>query len=492
MNFNSFGFFLFLLITFTIYYIPFLKRFQLLTVVAASFYFYAYTDPWLLILLLFSIFWNASIVYLIQSPEFRSKKGVLALGVVLNLTVLFFFKYSGLFAKTFLGNSGTSDLHWIFLIPLPIGISFYTFHGISMVVDFYRIGPEIFKEKVPYPKLILQSSLYINFFPQLVAGPIVKAKEFFPQIKTKYFKDIPWIQAAKILILGYFLKTVIADNLNDLTFVIDFPYNSHHSTLTLILLIFGYSAQIFADFAGYSLIAIGTAFLFGYKLPTNFNFPYISSTFSEFWRRWHISLSTWLRDYLYIPLGGNRKGNVRTYINLFLVMALGGLWHGAEWRYMVWGIGHGLLLLIERFLEQNFPFKLPENRFFSFIKAGFVFLSVSLLWLLFRLPDFGTAVKYLKLLGTNLSLGTDWELCTFLIFFSIPVFLYHLYGWFKSRSALEAQNRIHIDNLTSRTDYKEKYSEETIEKVSIIGYAFLLFLIVLNKGPSAAFIYFQF
>ncbi|TGK35371.1 MBOAT family O-acyltransferase [Leptospira andrefontaineae] len=469
MNFNSFGFFIFLLITFTLYYLPFLKRFQLLTVVAASFYFYAYTDPWLLILLLFSIFWNASIVYLIQTPDFRSKKAVLALGVVLNLSVLFFFKYSGLFAKTFLGNSGSSELHWIFLIPLPIGISFYTFHGISMVVDFYRIGTEIFKEKVPYPKLVLQSSLYINFFPQLVAGPIVKAKEFFPQIKTKDFKDIPWIAAAKILILGYFLKTVIADNLNDLTFVIDFPYNAHHSTLTLILLIFGYSAQIFSDFAGYSLIAIGTAFLFGYRLPTNFNFPYISSNFSEFWRRWHISLSTWLRDYLYIPLGGNRKGNFRTYINLFLVMALGGLWHGAEWRYMVWGIGHGLLLLIERFLDQNLPFKLPENRFFSFIKAGFVFLCVSLLWLLFRLPDFETAVKYLKLLGTNLSLGTDWELCTFLIFFSIPVFFYHVYGW-----------------------YKEKYPEETVEKVSNIGYAFLLFMIVLNKGPSAAFIYFQF
>ncbi|GBF37060.1 membrane-bound O-acyltransferase family MBOAT [Leptospira johnsonii] len=136
---------------------------------------------------------------------------------------------------------------------------------------------------------------------------------------------------------------------------------------------------------------------------------------------------------------------------------------------MVWGIGHGLLLLIERFLDQNLPFKLPENRFFSFLKAGFVFLSVSLLWLLFRLPDFGTAIKYLKLLGTNLSLGTDWELCTFIIFFSIPVFFYHFYGW-----------------------YKEKYPEETIENVSVIGYAFLLFLIVLNKGPSAAFIYFQF
>ncbi|TGL64303.1 MBOAT family O-acyltransferase [Leptospira sarikeiensis] len=469
MNFNSLEFFIFLLITFFLYYLPFLKRFQLATVVGASFYFYAAADPWLLILLLFSIFWNASIVYLIQSPDFRSKRSILALGVVLNLTVLFFFKYSGLFAKTFLGSSGQGDLHWIFLIPLPIGISFYTFHGISMVVDFYRIGPEIFKEKVPYPNLILRSSLYINFFPQLVAGPIVKAKEFFPQIQPKYFKDIPWIQSAKILILGYFLKTVIADNLNDLTFVIDFPYNTHHSTFTLILLIFGYSAQIFADFAGYSLIAIGTAFLFGYKLPTNFNFPYISSSFSEFWRRWHISLSTWLRDYLYIPLGGNRKGNFRTYINLFLVMALGGLWHGAEWRYMVWGIGHGLLLLIERFFEQNIPFSLPGNRIVSFLRGGLVFLSVSLLWLLFRLPNFEVALQYLGLVKTNLNLATDWELCTFIIFFSIPVFLYHFYGW-----------------------YKERSQNETNEKLSVIGYAFLLFLIVLNKGPSAAFIYFQF
>ncbi|WP_246050416.1 MBOAT family O-acyltransferase [Leptospira langatensis] len=438
-------------------------------VVGASFYFYAYSDPWLLTLLLFSIFWNASIVYLIQLPDFESKKAVLGLGVVLNLSVLFFFKYSGLFAKTFLASSQGSDLHWIFLIPLPIGISFYTFHGISMVVDFYRMGPEILKERITYPNLLLKSSLYINFFPQLVAGPIVKAKEFFPQIQAKNFKDIPWISATKILILGYFLKTVIADNLNDLTFVIDFPYNSHHSSFALILLIFGYSAQIFADFAGYSLIAIGTALLFGYQLPTNFNFPYISSNFSEFWRRWHISLSTWLRDYLYIPLGGNRKGNLRTYINLFLVMALGGLWHGAEWRYMVWGIGHGLLLLVERFLEQNLPFSLPKNRIVLFLKGTFVFLSVSLLWLLFRLPNFEKAMDYLGLIGSNLTLATDWELCSFLLFFSIPVFLYHAYGW-----------------------YKERFTQASNEWVSVVGYSFLLFLIVLNRGPSASFIYFQF
>ncbi|PJZ65544.1 acyltransferase [Leptospira wolffii] len=469
MNFNSLGFLIFLSVTFFLYYLPFLKRFQLLIVVGASFYFYAYSDPWLLILLLFSIFWNASIVYLIQTPDFSKKKLVLALGIVLNLSVLFFFKYSGLFAKTFLGSSGNAGLHWIFLIPLPIGISFYTFHGISMVVDFYRIGPDIMKERASYPNLLLKSSLYINFFPQLVAGPIVKAKEFFPQIRSKEFRDIPWIEATKTLILGYFLKSVLADNLNDLTFVIDFPYNAHHSSWVLLLLILGYSAQIFADFAGYSLIAIGTALLFGYKLPINFNFPYISSSFSEFWRRWHISLSTWLRDYLYIPLGGNRKGNFRTYLNLFLVMALGGLWHGAEWRYMVWGIGHGLLLLLERFLEQNLPFSLPATRIVSYLRATLVFLSVSVLWLLFRLPNFEVAVKYLGLIGSNWKVAPDWELLSFLIFFSIPVFLYHAYGW-----------------------HKEKYAEKTNEWVSSAGYAVLLFLIFLNKGPSASFIYFQF
>ncbi len=469
MNFNSFDFFVFLSITFFIYYLPFLKRFQLATVVLASFFFYAYSDPWLLILLLFSIFWNASIVHLIRAPEFTRKKTVLALGIVLNLSVLFFFKYSGLFAKTFLGGSGSSDLHWIFLIPLPIGISFYTFHGISMVVDFYRIGPDILKERPTYQNLLLQSSLYVNFFPQLVAGPIVKAKEFFPQIGPKSFRDISWLEAVKTVILGYFLKTVIADNLNDLTFVIDFPYNAHHSSFVLVLLILGYSAQIFADFAGYSLIAIGIALLFGYRLPINFNFPYISSSFSEFWRRWHISLSTWLRDYLYIPLGGNRKGNARTYLNLFLVMALGGLWHGAEWRYMIWGIGHGSLLLLERFLEQNLPFSLPSNKIIGYIKAGIVFSCVSLLWLLFRLPNFEVAIRYLDLIRSNTNVGIDWELFAFLIFFSVPVFLYHGYGL-----------------------YKEKSQKKTNEWISSAGYALLLLLIVLNRGPSASFIYFQF
>lgn len=469
MNFNSLGFLIFLSVTFLLYYLPFLKRLQLFVVVGASFFFYAYSDPWLLILLLFSIFWNAGIVFLIQTPEYKFKKAVLALGIVLNLTVLFFFKYSGLFAKTLLGGAESGGLHWIFLIPLPIGISFYTFHGISMVVDFYRIGPDIIKERIGYPALLLRSSLYINFFPQLVAGPIVKAKEFFPQIRSKEFKDIPWLEAGKTLILGYFLKTVLADNLNDLTFVIDFPYNAHHSSIVLLFLILGYSAQIFADFAGYSLIAIGTALLFGYRLPINFNFPYISLSFSEFWRRWHISLSTWLRDYLYIPLGGNRKGNARTYLNLFLVMALGGLWHGAEWRYMVWGIGHGILLLIERFLEQNLPFELPKNRIVLFLKACLVFSCVSLLWLLFRLPNFEVAVRYLNLIRSNWNTASDWELISFLLLFSIPVFLYHAYGW-----------------------YKERCDCRTNEWISSAGYALLLLSIILNRGPSAAFIYFQF
>jgi alginate O-acetyltransferase complex protein AlgI len=258
-------------------------------------------------------------------------------GVVLNLLVLGFFKYAGLFALSFSEwfGVGIRPGHWLVLLPLPIGISFYTFQGISLVVDVYRYGHE--KNRAVFGmnhcrsfwEHYFKTVFFVCFFPQLVAGPIVKAHDFFPQIAYKRRSELRLEPALRYLILGYFLKIGVADNLQAQTFWIAYPYFLKFSSVELLALLFGFSMQIFADFAGYSLIAIGTARLFGYRLPANFNFPYIARSFSEFWRRWHISLSSWQKECLYFALGGRRRSSGRTYSNLFLVMFLGGLWHGA-------------------------------------------------------------------------------------------------------------------------------------------------------------------
>jgi alginate O-acetyltransferase complex protein AlgI len=341
--FNSFPFILLVLITLLLYYNKNLQKYQIYILIASSFVFYAYGQPLLLLLLFASASINAITSYKVYFESNHQKKKFFAVvGVVTNLAVLSAFKYSPLFGKMISDFTSYESLgEFLVTVPLPVGISFYTFQGISLVVDLYRSNNQsecpLFRVDRDFKKHYVDTMFFISFFPQLVAGPIVKAYQFYPQIKTKYFKDVNFDGAFKILIIGYFLKMVIADNLKDQTFWMAYPYFESLSSLTLVTLLFGYSMQIFADFAGYSLIAIGVAKLYGYDLPKNFNFPYIAKSFSEFWTRWHISLSTWLKEYLYIPLGGNRRGSLRTYFNLSVVMLLGGLWHGAAWSYMVWG-----------------------------------------------------------------------------------------------------------------------------------------------------------
>jgi len=233
------------------------------------------------------------------------------------------------------------------------------------------------------------------------------------------------------------------------------------------LLLFGYSIQIFADFAGYSLIAIGLGKLFGYHLPDNFNFPYIASSFSEFWRRWHISLSTWLRDYLYIPLGGNRKGEVRTYINLFIVMLLGGFWHGAAWSYAVWGAAHGFFLLAERFLFKSHV----NSQKRSYIGMIIVFFIVTLLWLLFKLTDFNHVIYFLQSVVQNFSMPLKFGMKELtLVLFSVAVITFHICYLMKENSVFR------------------KY----FDKSEFIWYGLMAFFIFTNSGSQGEFIYFQF
>jgi alginate O-acetyltransferase complex protein AlgI len=312
-------------------------------------------------------------------------------GVAVNLSVLSVFKYDGLFL-----SSGTMpDSLWIgglLRLGLPIGISFYTFHGISLVVDAWR-SPEVLRHRRSFGRHCLDTALYLSFFPQLVAGPITKGKMFFPQIVVKRLADAPWGDALSNIIVGMFLKRVVADNLNQLTFPLTDPRNYPGTPQSeLLAMIIGYSAQIFADFAGYSLIAIGVAMLFGYRLPDNFNQPYLAQSITDFWRRWHMSLSAWLRDYLYIPLGGNRRGRVRTYLNLLVVMGLGGLWHGASWKFAVWGLWHGALLAIERALGVGEPGRGFLGVLVAPIRIALTFCFVTFGWLLFRLEHLGDVI----------------------------------------------------------------------------------------------------
>ncbi len=337
MTFTSWQFGAFVAIVFGVYYLPPLKSLQVQLLVVASLFFYGYGQPELLPLLAVAVLGT----YLFLMLALRNRALWLPMGIAFNLALLAFFKYKFLFiGPASPGAAGLAPIDFLLQLPLPIGISFFVFHNISLLVDLTGKRKE--------PPDLKSVFLYIIFFPQLVSGPITRAEMFMPQIQPKYFEDIPFVEAAKWILTGFFFKLYVANNLNEMTSYMDFPLYETLQTQDRWLLVFLYSYQIYADFFGYSAIAIGLALLFGYRLPINFNLPYISLSFSEFWTRWHISLSSWLRTYLYVPLGGNRRGAFRTYLNLMIVMGLGGLWHGAGLGYLLWGILHGVLLVVER------------------------------------------------------------------------------------------------------------------------------------------------
>ena len=467
MLFNSLEFVVLVLLTGILYYSNILRPFQVVILIVASFVFYGSHNPSLLLLLLFSVSVNAFTSWKVHFGNTAHARKWAFAGVATNLLVLAFFKYAGLFASSL--PLPTSTAEFLSTIPLPIGISFFTFQGISLLIDTFNESEDDSETKnslvAPDGRThFLSTVFYISFFPQLVAGPIVKAHEFLPQIGVKRFANIDWDYCFQKLVLGYFLKMFVADNLKDYTFWIQYPFFLNLSSADLVLLLFGYSMQIFADFAGYSLIAIGVAGLFGYRLPKNFDFPYIAASFSEFWRRWHISLSTWLRDYLYFPLGGNRKGRVRTYFNLFVVMFLGGLWHGAAWSYAVWGTVHGLALAVERLLRNRF--RLPEGTVSLWIQRIGVFCFVTFAWLLFKLPEFSHVVAYVEAIGTNLSKRPNIATAYYVLFFSFPVVAYH------------AHYLIDSPNLKKAI------------RPYLLG--MMLFMLIFNSGSPGEFIYFQF
>jgi alginate O-acetyltransferase complex protein AlgI len=474
MLFTSAAFFLFLAIVFLVYYLPAMAPWQLPWLVAASLFFYAFSQPYLVLLLLIVAVVDIACSHRIAMstrPRFWAICGVLA-----NLLVLAFFKYNHLFASLFTSLTSQSDpFRALFLLPLPIGISFYTFHGISLLVDTFRQEPtrSVVRSARNFTGHVGNTLLYISFFPQLIAGPIMKAHDFYPQIATKRLHDIDWDGAIEALIVGYFLKVFIADNLSQQTNWLAYPYFLNLSSLNLLLVLLGYSAQIFADFAGYSLIAIGLGKLFGYNLPTNFFFPYISETFAEFWTRWHMSLSAWLREYLYFSLGGNRKGRGRTYFNLMAVMTLGGLWHGAAISYAVWGCWHGCALVLERACSHT-GFYRSRHVAMRVLRGALVFCVVTAGWLLFKLPNFHDVIAFFAALVRNGDLAISRTNAVMILIYSSPVALYHLHYLVK-RHILEL-GRTYCLGRTTRS----------------VGFGLLCAAIALNPGPPQTFIYFQF
>lgn len=512
MLFNTWTFLIFLAVTFAAYhFLPWPGRhrvwWQIGLLTIASYVFYAWHTPWLVIILAASTWINAFVTLRLVQPgaPAKERKRWVTFAILANLGVLVFFKYASLVIGTFLPQSWWS--HWGFdltQIPLPVGISFFTFQGISLVVDVYRNPSVVLSHGTDIPSsefvvrrsdqgnqepgtrnqehspsgLFFKVAFFKAFFPQLVAGPIVKAHEFMHQIGAKTLVSIDWDDAVRKLILGFFLKMVVADNLREATAWLHYPEFVGKPASVLILMLYGFSFQIFADFAGYSLIAMGLARLFGYQLPINFNFPYISRSITEFWRRWHISLSTWLREYLYIPLGGNRKGALRTYTNLILVMLLGGLWHGAAWSFMIWGGAHGVFLALERLMGVKVEGEKVGKWGHGLLVTARIFLIfnlVSLLWLLFQLPNFKDVLLYLHELSLLRQGGSPQILFT-VVFFGMPVILYHFWALLRP---------LCWDPFKATNPDVATYLMNGV-------YGMLLFLIIVNSGGSGSFLYFQF
>ena len=365
-------------------------------ILAASYFFYGYWNPAFIFLLAGSAAFNWAMGAAIHRARMDAvRRGWLAIAVIGNLAVLGYFKYYDFFLSSttnLLDRIGIHISPQIVAITLPIGISFFTFQALSYVIDVYRAHTE--------PVRIMEFAVYLSFFPQLVAGPIVRASEFLPQLKERHDpRRIDASRAFFLIFMGLFKKVVIANFLA--TEIVDPVFGSpnQYSGLENLMAIYAYAVQIYADFSGYTDIAIGLALLLGFRFPQNFDGPYTATSIQDFWRRWHMTLSRWLRDYLYIPLGGNQRGTAATYRNLMLTMLLGGLWHGAAWTFVVWGGIHGFFLSAEHWrrgvrLARGEP-EPADTVLTRTARRVLTFQIVCFAWVFFRAESFQTAFDIL-------------------------------------------------------------------------------------------------
>ncbi|EOL9087217.1 MBOAT family protein [Enterobacter hormaechei] len=377
--------FIFLPVTFLIYFsLNKARKHKLakISLVLASLYFYSYWSLEYLPLMVGSIIFNYSVGVLISSKTGRAKKFFLSVGVITNLAILGYYKYANFFLDNINALSG-SDFHTMSII-LPIGISFYTFTQIAFLVDNYKGYVKEFD--------IINYTLFVTFFPHLIAGPILHHKEMMSQFKSKWTYAIRYrhiIMGVMIFGVGLFKKTIIADTFA-ISANIGFAPGFEHNFISAWVASLSYTFQLYFDFSGYCDMAVGAALLFNIWLPINFNSPYKALDIQDFWRRWHITLGRYLRDYLYIPLGGNRCPTFRVYINLFITFVLGGLWHGASWMFIIWGALHGLALAIHR-AWKTLGMSMPNP-----LAWIVTFLYVNTAWVFFRASSIQDAINILK------------------------------------------------------------------------------------------------
>ncbi|MBX7250412.1 MAG: MBOAT family protein [Candidatus Promineofilum sp.] len=469
MIFSSFQFLAFLLVVMALLIVVPGQRWRKLTLILASYYFYAYWDWRFLILLLLNTVVNAFLgKAMYTATDARRKKSILIASLVFNLGVLAFFKYFNFFidsADYILSPLGF-HLETVSII-LPVGISFFTFESISYVIDIFRGTTKPAESFSDY-------ALFVAFFPRLVAGPIVRPADYLPQLKKPIGirGDNVWA-GAQIFTVGLFKKLILADSVAPFVNQV-FADPSYYSGATVWLAVFAYAIQIYCDFSGYSDMAIGIARMLGFHLNRNFHMPYISTSVAEFWNRWHISLSTWLRDYLYIPLGGNRKGSRRTYLNLMITMLLGGLWHGASWNFVIWGGVHGGALGVNRYWERVVKMKAtPIGRVLAWAAT---FLFVCVVWVLFRAPNTATMLAmYSKMLFINAD-GVQWYYQWFFVAALLMV-VGHLIGIYRDRAG--AKELVFFDSPYS---FKAAFAMSAV----------LLLIYLFAPTNTNPFIYFQF
>lgn len=432
MLFNSFSFFIFFVGVFFAY-IVLPHRWQNRMLLVTSYIFYGSWDWRFLSLLFFSTTLDYFFALKIgRSDRPGHRRNWMMASLIVNLSILGFFKYFNFFAGSFaalMQKAGLEVSPLVLNVVLPVGISFYTFQALSYTIDVYR---GILKPADRWSDF----ALYVAFFPQLVAGPIERATNLLPQVQhPRTVSDYGIGHGAFLILWGLFQKVVIADNISG---VADEVFASNPGNGAMVLVgVYAFALQIYCDFSGYSNMARGLALMLGFRLMLNFKNPYLASDPSDFWRRWHISLSTWLRDYLYIGLGGNRKGTLLTYRNLLLTMVLGGLWHGAAWTFIVWGIYHGLLLVVHRFWKTlvSIPAMLSHPwaaKSWRATKIILFFHLICLGWLFFRATSMTQVAEMLSLIGTHFA-PQDVLLLSqkalLLVYFGVPLLLMELWQY---------------------------------------------------------------
>jgi alginate O-acetyltransferase complex protein AlgI len=438
---------------------------------AASYFFYGWWDWRFVLLLAFSSVVDFYVALAIEGAEStRRRKALLVFSVALNFAILGFFKYSNFFVDSFLQLApvlGLHDLPRVFVqIILPPAISFYTFQEVAYIVDVYQ-------GKLRPARSLIDYALFVSLFPHLIAGPIQRPSHLLPQVQQPRVWNADKAFDGLLLILeGLFRKVVIADNcalVANAAFAGNFgPPN----TMVVLLGTLAFAFQIYGDFSGYSSIARGSAQLLGFHFAVNFRQPYLAQSLQDFWRRWHISLSSWLRDYLYIPLGGNRRGPVRTYVNLMVTMLLGGLWHGANWTFVIWGGLHGLGLATERWLSGRRDIMDSPNGARRFLRRIAVFTFVCVSWIFFRSQTVAGAVGQLRALFT-----WHWE---------------PLYAVATEFLAIFVALMLFVDVCLERAKTEYLFELRTFRYRIAVGVALCVLTTLLGANQASAFIYFRF